>query len=296
VDNAPQPLLIGEAGRMEVQEALDFVGGVGTAGELFALTSRRKVRTALASGELVRIMRGRYGRPETNARATAARLGGVLSHLSAALHWGWAVKRPPTMTQIVVPRGRNVDAARRHGVDLRWAVLDAGDHAGVATTPVRTVIDCARLLPFDEALVVADSALRSRLVTREQLLAAAASSPRTGRRRVLDVIGFADPRAANAFESVLRAIVREVAGAQFEPQLTIGTLGRPDLVDVEHRLILEADSFAFHSDAEALVRDIERYNGFVIEGWTVLRFGWRHVMEQPDYVLACVRAALAVAN
>jgi hypothetical protein len=28
----------------------------------------------------------------------------------------------------------------------------------------------------------------------------------------------------------------------------------------------------------------------------VLRFGWRHVMEQPDYVLACVRAALAVAN
>lgn len=277
---------------MDVREALDLLGGVGTARDLIALTSRRKVRTALGNGELVRIVRGRYGGPETNARSTAARLGGVLSHLSAALHWGWAVKRAPTVTQVVVPRGRNVDPARRHGVDLRWAVLGPEDHDGVATTPARTVIDCARVLPFDEALAVADSALRSRLVTREQLLEAAESSPRTGRGRVFAVVEAADPRAANPFESVLRAIVREV-GAHFEPQVTIGTLGRPDLVDVEHRLVLEADSFAFHSDAEALVRDIERYNGFVIEGWIVLRFGWRHVMEQPEYVLTCVRAALA---
>jgi hypothetical protein len=49
------------------------------------------------------------------------------------------------------------------------------------TDPVRTVIDCARDLPFDEALAVADSALRSGKVGPDALRQAAARSPRTGR-------------------------------------------------------------------------------------------------------------------
>jgi hypothetical protein len=44
--------------------------------------------------------------------------------------------------------------------------------AGV-TGPLRTVVDCARVLPFDSALAVADSALRSGNVRRADLTRAA---------------------------------------------------------------------------------------------------------------------------
>jgi len=47
------------------------------------------------------------------------------------------------------------------------------------------------------------------------------SSPRTGRQRRLRVARSADGRAANAFESRLRAIVLDAGLADFEPQMTI---------------------------------------------------------------------------
>jgi hypothetical protein len=83
------------------------------------------------------------------------------------------------------------------------------------TTPSRTVIDCARLLPFDEALAIADSALRSGFVTREELTEADVRG--AGALAVRRVVRHADPRAANPFESVLRALCLE-AGLSVEPQ------------------------------------------------------------------------------
>lgn len=275
---------------MDVVEVIQRRGGVLRAAELLMLVTRRQLQAALREGRVVRLRRGWYGLPDGAARAAAASVGGVLGLLSAARYWGWKVKTEPEVPQVVVERGRKVPVSRRQGIEVRWACL-AGAHDGVATDRVRTVIDCARLLPFDEALSVADSALRSRTVTRTELLLAAQRSPRTGRRRAIEVIELADPRAANPFESVLRAIVMETDG-RFVPQQWVGNIGKPDLCDDGNRLILEADSFEFHSTREALKRDIERYNAFVIEGWTVLRFSWEHVMTDPEYVLNMVRGAL----
>jgi hypothetical protein len=91
--------------------------------------------------------------------------------------------------------------------------LDAG-----VTSPIRTVVDCARVLPFDQALAVADSALRSGDVEPQQLREATVSSPRTGRSRAVRVTAAADGRAANPFESVLRALAGDVAGLHVIPQ------------------------------------------------------------------------------
>ena len=49
---------------------------------------------------------------------------------------------------------------------LEVATLPRSDVEGWATSKVRTVLDCAAELPFDEALAVADSALRHGDVTR----------------------------------------------------------------------------------------------------------------------------------
>ena len=62
------------------------------------------------------------------------------------------------------------------------------------------------MLAFDEALAVADSALRSGAVTAEELRSASARLRGTGSRAARLVAQYADHRAANPFESVLRAL------------------------------------------------------------------------------------------
>ena len=158
---------------------------------------------------------------------------------------------------------------------------------------MRTVLDCASRLPFDEALAIADSALRARDVDRAALVRAAERMPDRYRARCLRVATAADPRADNPFESVLRAIALDVPGLQVTPQRWIGRLGRADLVDPVLRLVIEAESFEFHGTRRLLKRDCERYNAFVLEGWWVVRFAWEHVMFQPDYVDRVLRGMVA---
>jgi very-short-patch-repair endonuclease len=146
------------------------------------------------------------------------------------------------------------------------------------------VIDCARQLPFDEALAVADSALRSGEVTPDELHSAACLSPRTGRRAAVRVAEAADGRASGPFESVLRGIAKSVPGLQVTPQHNIDDLGYADLADPVLRIVIEADSYEFHAGRGAFRADVHRYNAFVRHGWIVLRFLWADVMHLPDYV------------
>ena len=159
---------------MEAEKALERLGGVGTAAQVVALSSRHRLRGALAAGAVVRLGRGRYALVQVSRhRQVAMEMSGVCSHLSAALHWGWAVKWPPSRPWVTVRRKRHLDKDRRALVHVAYADLEEGDVRDGVTTPVRTVLDCARRLPFDEALAVADSALRSGLVAAEELNAGA---------------------------------------------------------------------------------------------------------------------------
>lgn len=277
---------------MHVVDVLTRLGGVATAGQLTRATSRRAVSRALECGDIVRNGRG-YAAPTADlGRRAAAALSGTMSHRTAAAHHGWELKQPPPRPEVIVPRGRKLPAHRRVDIDVRWR----RDPAGLVTSPVDTVIDCARDLPFDEALAIADSALRHGDVTRDELLEAALRLPTTGRRSALRVAEQADGRAANPFESVLRSIALDVAGIRVEPQVTIGThhyVARPDLVDEVLGIVLEADSHGFHSHRAALKRDCERYNELTLLGWLVLRFSWEHVMFDPDYVRSRIERAVS---
>jgi len=52
-----------------------------------------------------------------------------------------------------------------------------------------------------------------------------------------------------------------------------GRYGLP-IVDEGRRIVLEADSFAWHGDLSALRWDARRYDNLVVRGWLVLRFAW----------------------
>lgn len=270
-----------------------MLGGVAEAWILCRLTSRARVRLALGRGLIVRDNRGRYALPGADhAMRRANELSGVLCLDSAARHHGWKLKRQPARPAVAVPRKRNVSPERRAGVRLRYVDLAEDDVDGLATAAVRTVTDCAARLPFDEALAIADSALRCGDVGRAELLEAAEKMPARYRSRCRRVAEEASPLADNPFESVLRAIALDVPGLTVEPQVPIPGLGRPDLLDLRLRLVIEAESFEFHGKRRLLKRDCERYNAFVADGWLVVRFAWEHVMLEPEYVDRVLRSVV----
>ena len=276
----------------DLTDVLRVRGGATTRTDLLALGLRNDLDRALASGAVVALTGARVALPGLpDDKAAALALGGVVSGLSAARVWGWSLKHEPRQIEVTVPR--NSSRKGRAGVVVRRRDLPVGvDSPGAITSRAQTVVDCARDLPFDEALCIADSALRDGLVTgltSDDLVAAAGALPRTGRRRAGDVIAAADPRAANAFESLTRAIVLPIAGLSVEPQGDLGfsEAGAEqygDLVDAHLKLLIECESWAYHSGEEPFRRDIRRYTDLVARGWTVLRFVWEDVMQRPDYV------------
>lgn len=219
-----------------------------------------------------------------------------MSHLSAARAHGWALKLPPDAPWVTVARHRRITLEDQSAMNLKYADVSADELRHGMTSPLRTVIDCARWLPLDVALAVADSALRNGDVTRDELRAAARQVRGKGAAQARQIASCADPRAANPFESVLRALVIESGALEVQPQVAVAAGGRewhPDLVDTQRCVVLEADSWTFHATREAHGRDCVRYNALTLAGWLVLRFTWEQVMLSPAYVLA-VLATLPV--
>jgi very-short-patch-repair endonuclease len=281
---------------VDVVDLLAELGGVARRSALLRVVPRSDLERSLEAGLILRDARGLYALPGGDAAIrTAARLGGVLSLTSAALHHGWAVKTVPDRPHVTVSRGRKVADRVAH---VHWAELGPGQVDGWATSTEVTLENCLRRLPFDEALAVADSALREGAgAMLLQRVAEAARGP--GSPQIRRVVAEATPLAANPFESVLRAISLDVPGLAMRPQVTIADgdfTVRPDLVDERLRIVGEADSFGWHGSRAALASDTRRYNMLVVAGWIVLRFCYEDVMFHPDDVRRVLVAAVALAE
>jgi very-short-patch-repair endonuclease len=285
-----------DAAGVSVAEHLSRVGGVATRAALVAATSRTEVQGAISSGAIVGVARGRYALPDADTAMVAAiRLCGVVSHTSAALQHGWSVGAAPVRPHVTVAKNRLLTKEQRAGVELHRTSLGPDDVTGLVTSRERTLLDCLRGASVADGLAVADSALRDGF-SPSTLRALARDARGPGSRQVRWIAERADGRAANGFESSLRAIALTVPGLHVVPQLSIrepAFLGRPDLVDAELGIIVEADSFEWHGNREALSRDARRYNQFVVHGWLVLRFTWEDVMFHPAEVRVILTAAVA---
>lgn len=284
---------------MSVVDLLTELGGIATRATLVRLTARNEVDRALAAGDIVADARGRYALPVTDEAVRLAHaVSGVLSHTSAALWHGWEVKTVPAKPHVIVPRKRKITPERRSGIELHRADLHPDDVDGIATGRELTLLHCLRALPWDEGLAIADSALRHG-VTPSTLRRVQMSARGPGAPQVRRIVAEARAEAANPFESVLRAIALDVPGLRVDPQVVIRSAtcwARPDLVDRELGIALEADSFEWHGGRADLRRDARRYNLLVVEGWIVLRFSWEDVMFDQAYVRSVLVAAVALAH
>lgn len=274
------------------------LGGVAPWGILVRVTSRAQVQDAILEGRILRIGRGRYALPDAyDALVLATRASGHVCLTTAALAHAWAVKSVPRKPWVALPKHRRLSPELAEKLSPHWIDLAEQDTMGACTSEVKTIEMCLRSLPFDEALVIADSALRTGF-PRATLLATTESARGPGSAQMRRVAHLASGKAANPFESVLRAICLGVEGLDVRPQLRVrtvlGTWVRPDLVDDALRIVAEADSFEWHGDRVALRRDARRYDELVASGWAVLRFAWEDVMHEPEWVRQILTETVAV--
>ena len=271
---------------MDAATVIERSGGLSTRAALIAATTRLDVNRALREGGIVRAGHGRYTLPEVGEAGRIAHgANGVLSLSSAALHHGWEVKLAPDKPHVTFPRHRNIPTKWRDTLIVHRGDLTLDDVTDGATSRELTLAQCLRLLPDDEALVIADSALRHG--EHATLRRAMATVRGRGEAKAQRVGRAARGEAANAFESATRAICNTVPGLHVEPQVVISSAhcwARPDLVDRERRIVVECDSFEFHAVREGFRKDVRRYTLLVADGWTVLRFIWEDVMFRPEWV------------
>ncbi|MBK8436743.1 MAG: hypothetical protein IPL37_09565 [Austwickia sp.] len=251
--------------------------------------SRSALQALLSDGVVVRDTRGHYALAQLDSAERVARShNGARIGLTAALAHGWGVARRPDSPQFAVPKG-----ARRPPGAIRRRLTDEERRTAV-TSPLRTVLDCARTLPFAEALAVADSALQSGSVGFEELTLAAGRLRGRGAASARRVAAAADARAAGPFESAARAICLD-EGLSVTPQFLIADdtfRARVDLADEANRIVIECDSFAWHGSRPALQRDARRYNALVVRDWIVLRVVWEDVFIDTELTRQTLRDAV----
>ncbi|TDO68215.1 very-short-patch-repair endonuclease [Kribbella sp. VKM Ac-2571] len=278
-----------------VGEVLARQGGWATRAELVGATSRRAVEAALERGEVQRIALGIYAVPGLPADELAVlTYDGVLSHVSAAKALGLPLLLEPHKPHVIIPPNRHP----RPGPPavLHWAETTSSERRNRLTSVLRTVVDCSRILPFGEALAVADAALATGRLSQEELLAATAAMRGYGCPNARRTAAAATRLSDSILESMLRALLISAGIDDFEPQVLV-THGRfRARVDLGHRkarLALEAEGFEFHGSRRDFAADCHRYDELVAAGWLVLRFTYEQVVGDPAWVVATVRAALA---
>lgn len=200
-------------------------GGVFRVGEaLRAGYSEGRVRHLLATGVWSRVRRGicvesavleaadpvrRYAL-RVAAAVLAVAGDAVASHESAAVLHGIALLDPPAEDEVTLTRAAG--SSHRHraaGTRIHLGEVSPGQvwmRLGVPVTgPARTVADLARWLPFEAAVVAADSAMRGLSVGRAELESIVAGfGGLRGAGQAERVVRAADPRTRSPLETLGR--------------------------------------------------------------------------------------------
>jgi len=267
-----------------------------------------ELRQALRSGALTPVAPGAYlrrteadalddvARHRVRARCVQHTLGwdAVLSHVTAALFHG-ADLWNPDLSRIHITRdrrsgGRRTDNLHVHPAPIAREEIYVVGGAAV-TSPARTIVDLARSLAVDEAVIAGDSLLRrypSALVGIPAALDGAAL--RAGVASARRVVDFLDGRSESAGESLGRLRLRSAGipepGLQRELFTPDGTfVARVDFFWEELGIVGEFDGMGKYgagdpaSTAESVRREKLREDAIRALGFEVVRWTWAELFR-----------------
>jgi very-short-patch-repair endonuclease len=225
----------------------------------------------------------------------------VLSHRSAAAHWGIHEDLRDRI-DITAPgrRGRIPAgiAAHRHG---SLAPVDRTVERGVpCTTVARTLLDLAGVVSPRRLQYAITEAEILRLfdlgAVREVI---ARSRRRRGVARLRLAIASHDPRDERARKGLERRFLDLCRRARLpSPQvngllLVEGVPIQPDFLWREARLIVETDGRATHGTVRAFEDDRRRDQRLKVAGWDVIRCTWHQVTTDPESLIRTIRTLLS---
>jgi hypothetical protein len=287
--------------------------------------TERQIYSLVRSGELVKVRHGAYASKSILAEAdedpglrhaievAAARArrsdSGTASHHSAALIRGLSLLRepPPGTVTLTIPPGKRGGRYRTPvGVTCHVAELPGKHvmerHGVPLTTAARTVIDLARTSPFQDAVVVADSALFERRASKTEMRRVLADCARwPGIDKARKVVEFADPRSESVLESCARVRFAELGLERPELQAPVldASGKRIALADFCWRrrgVIAEADGMLKYQEQGDLSLKYKRDERLLEAGWELVHFTWAQLFGDPAQVVTRIRNAFARAE
>lgn len=280
-----------------VQDYLEDQGGITTMSAAIKATSRQKVELALESNNVFRQGRSTLFLPTVDPRLVAAFVhGGCLTCVSALDLMGVKLWVPPTRVHLAVSEGYH----RRHSGkvvlhrekwinfyrrDLRLplAATCSGDVPGgdfystrarVASALNATIRALQCVESNLERVVIADSVLNKRLVTREELERAASHLRRAS---IKTAIAKSDGAARSPLETVCRLQLRKTFGPEVKTGVVLEGIGEVDFLI--GRLIVEIDGYEFHCGRTEFDKDRSRSRAALLRGYATMRFTYDDVMS-----------------
>ncbi|TQN37513.1 hypothetical protein FHU33_4165 [Blastococcus colisei] len=285
--------------------------------------SDAELARAVQRKELVRLQRGTYvestgtlpddaaARHTLMVAATVAGLSipGVVSHASAAALHGLPLWQVP-LGRVHVLRPPPTGGSGSARVHLHVARVPDDQvtlvNGILATDVTRTVVDVARTVSFESAVVLSDRAVRTRDTSRERLsecLERMGSVP--GSRQAARVIAFADPLSESVGESRSRVLLHRLGLPTPDLQVRVlrpdsSAIGRCDFGWRSHRTIGEFDGRIKYGrllkpgqdPGDAVFHEKRREDELRDHRWEVARWTWDD-LDSPRLIEGRVRRAFA---
>ncbi|WP_461172398.1 hypothetical protein M1D93_15580 [Arthrobacter sp. Z1-9] len=271
----------------------------------------RAIRRLVSCGGLVRLRYGCYIRAalwekqsptvrslqliHAHAHGTLTTSTGnfVYSHTSAARLHGLFLWNTDDLVHILL---RVRPSRERLGKDVRGHTRPYADTEVTTlgrfrlTSLERTLVDCAMMLEYRQALILVDHALR--LGANLDLMNAMAGNlpGRSGVRNLRLVLANADIRAESAGETLTRELLSRLKlpmpEAQVEVQSRVGR-HRLDFAWKEKKVALEFDGkvkyFDYQPTAEVLFQERRREKALTEDGWYFVRLEWKDLFREHEF-------------
>jgi very-short-patch-repair endonuclease len=283
----------------ELQRRLHAGGGV------IARCSNRDIAGSIDRARrgrlLVSLMPGVYCLPEVQdapwvrLKAVALWAGpdAIFTGVAAAKLIFWESCQLDQIT-LTVPgrraRSRNGIAVERRHIAREFTVLRRGL---TATSPALTAVDLAASQLGGDVI---DSVLRLRLASLDDMWAAWRAHPhRPGNNVRAQLLHDSRDLPWSTAERLQHRLLRAARISGWKANQWVYCSDGGYCVDVlfkHRRVILEIDGWESHGTRLAFEQDRRRRNQLVLAGYLVLNFTYRQLVDEPVWVIECIRAAV----
>lgn len=260
----------------------------------------------------MRLTHGAYMTPETwqqlsiadKCRARHIALlkthpGYVLSHVSAAFWVGAPLLSLPSNVWVSAPSQKPPRTQDMRSIGNRAEICrQALEWGGVfVTSHLQTAVDCARTLPLEDALCIADFMLHRGYCGYEELTQALTSVRSRGATNTRRVAQRMSAAAESPAETLTRNLLIqwgvEIPRQQAEMWVN-GRLYRPDFLWEKQRVILEVDgevkySGAYGDPVDVIQAEHRRQRELERAGYKVIRVRWRDIRQNHAVLYGLLR-------